>query len=767
MGNAAAIKNKLSALRKLQNKHPLLFAHIADCHLKLGKFGAAQRVLKKGIAKYPHYPAGWVVEGQYFFLHNQLQKARDSFKRVIELDPFNGYAHEHCSEIAADFNDHEDYIFHIKAMSRLNPLDENIQKMRQAEELRQIAINNGLYTSEEAEQLHSGALRQALLERNLLPVELSRTLDRELAEVHFDEFNIGDDSDDDDHQAVVEIDSEAELESQVHIESQSEEAFDADDLNADLDLMEEDTEPTEQLEELEEVISEEEEEEGTADWFDDPTGESEAPPLESVQDTQTESTTESDLTDWAPEEIPEDSEESDTGVEWSRKFSEEESAEETGFPESDVELELDTFDEEDSVYEDDSEDDMNLELEDDISSTVATISEEDDVPEVSPAKPKTFAEFQALQQAEEIEEETVEETIDDIVEETDQPAKPVFDIKSLGITEDFKDDIDDIFADEDVVEPPAEDSLAVPSEEDEAVDPTSMAVENITVESTELLDTEDSIEPYESETSETASEEFPQELSQEPESQDIEAEIRVISGLEGASAIVEADDYDEELTEVSLIEPDVAEIPEPHIEAEIDSEPDLTESNSRQQPQIESAMSQVIGSDEPIENIADEVESVTEPEVEPVVEPEPDPIQEPEPEPEPEPKPEPVVSQEMDKIESEHEISESDSMLPPLTEKTSSADDEIKTQLKEIAAEVTGVEPISPVQSEPVAPQAPPAPEPDPQKPKRIATKTLAELYASQGDWHRAINVYEELLGRHPDNDAYKQRLNDLRSKLN
>ena len=87
MGNVSNLKSKLSNLRKLQSKQPLLFAHIADCYLKLGNFSAAKRILKKGTAKYPDYSAGWVVEGQYFLLHNQPEKARKSFKKVIELDP--------------------------------------------------------------------------------------------------------------------------------------------------------------------------------------------------------------------------------------------------------------------------------------------------------------------------------------------------------------------------------------------------------------------------------------------------------------------------------------------------------------------------------------------------------------------------------------------------------------------------------------------------------------------------------------------------------
>ena len=64
------------------------------------------------------------------------------------------------------------------------------------------------------------------------------------------------------------------------------------------------------------------------------------------------------------------------------------------------------------------------------------------------------------------------------------------------------------------------------------------------------------------------------------------------------------------------------------------------------------------------------------------------------------------------------------------------------------------------------APAAAKPPEPAP-KPtgERIATKTLAELYASQGDWKRAIEVYEQLLKKFPTNTAYQQRLGELKNK--
>jgi tetratricopeptide (TPR) repeat protein len=56
-------------------------------------------------------------------------------------------------------------------------------------------------------------------------------------------------------------------------------------------------------------------------------------------------------------------------------------------------------------------------------------------------------------------------------------------------------------------------------------------------------------------------------------------------------------------------------------------------------------------------------------------------------------------------------------------------------------------------------------PEPEPPQPKKIiATKTLGELYARQNKFDEAIEIYETLAADHPDNVAYRRRLDDLKA---
>lgn len=48
----------------------------------------------------------------------------------------------------------------------------------------------------------------------------------------------------------------------------------------------------------------------------------------------------------------------------------------------------------------------------------------------------------------------------------------------------------------------------------------------------------------------------------------------------------------------------------------------------------------------------------------------------------------------------------------------------------------------------------------------RIVTPTLGEIYAAQGQYSKAIDVFETLIKKHPDNEFYAQKLEMLKAKL-
>ena len=49
---------------------------------------------------------------------------------------------------------------------------------------------------------------------------------------------------------------------------------------------------------------------------------------------------------------------------------------------------------------------------------------------------------------------------------------------------------------------------------------------------------------------------------------------------------------------------------------------------------------------------------------------------------------------------------------------------------------------------------------------QRIATKTLAEVYLSQGDPRRALEIYCEILKREPSNREIREAVRKLRSMI-
>ncbi len=49
---------------------------------------------------------------------------------------------------------------------------------------------------------------------------------------------------------------------------------------------------------------------------------------------------------------------------------------------------------------------------------------------------------------------------------------------------------------------------------------------------------------------------------------------------------------------------------------------------------------------------------------------------------------------------------------------------------------------------------------------KKIISATLADIYLEQGCLEKAVEMYEKLARRDPDNTFYKQRLSSLRKDL-
>ncbi len=70
---------------------------------------------------------------------------------------------------------------------------------------------------------------------------------------------------------------------------------------------------------------------------------------------------------------------------------------------------------------------------------------------------------------------------------------------------------------------------------------------------------------------------------------------------------------------------------------------------------------------------------------------------------------------------------------------------------------------------EPEPAEKAPAPRPNRRRKARsdkIVTPTLGEIYATQGQYTKAIDVFETLLKKHPENEFYLKKINHLKKKL-
>ncbi len=140
------------------------------------------------------------------------------------------------------------------------------------------------------------------------------------------------------------------------------------------------------------------------------------------------------------------------------------------------------------------------------------------------------------------------------------------------------------------------------------------------------------------------------------------------------------------------------------------------------------------------------------------------------------------------KVKEKAEMLSEEEEAPPVAEEEPQAEAPPagKAGPEEIARSVFGDEEM-PAAAEKEAPagEAPPAEEPprpeaaaetpagekreEPSPPPRkepIVTPTLGEIYAAQGHFAKAISVYEILLRKDPDNETYKQKIADLKKKL-
>jgi tetratricopeptide (TPR) repeat protein len=170
--------SELKTLRRLANSETKLFARLAEHAIQAGETKQAAKLVVKGLQQYADSVTGWLVKGQLHLHLKQSKLARSAFEKALSIDSELPSAHRHCAELAQAEGDTDAYLSHLRELARLDPLDENTQGMLQAALLKKAAVDCGLYSATAVERMMPMTLRQALLRSNSLPPELARKTER-------------------------------------------------------------------------------------------------------------------------------------------------------------------------------------------------------------------------------------------------------------------------------------------------------------------------------------------------------------------------------------------------------------------------------------------------------------------------------------------------------------------------------------------------------------------------------------------------------------
>ncbi|NQU05760.1 MAG: hypothetical protein HQ568_06690 [Calditrichaeota bacterium] len=167
-------KDRAVELKKQLKEQPLLFPHLADCYMVMGKTKLAAKILFKGLEQYPDTPMGWLVKGNLHVQLNQPKQAMTAFKQVLKLDNDLAYAHEKCADLAREEDNSEWYIYHLQEIHRLEPLDDTVRYKMDIEVLKRIAVEKGLFSQKVINDVRPEILRNKIIDRNLMPKDLKR-----------------------------------------------------------------------------------------------------------------------------------------------------------------------------------------------------------------------------------------------------------------------------------------------------------------------------------------------------------------------------------------------------------------------------------------------------------------------------------------------------------------------------------------------------------------------------------------------------------------
>ncbi len=105
-----------------------VFAPLADAYRKLGLVEEALDICARGLSANPRYASGYVVQGKCQYDAGRADRAEESFKKVIEIDPHNLVALRYLGIIRAGCGDSDGARGYFERILNLDPGDKDIRQ---------------------------------------------------------------------------------------------------------------------------------------------------------------------------------------------------------------------------------------------------------------------------------------------------------------------------------------------------------------------------------------------------------------------------------------------------------------------------------------------------------------------------------------------------------------------------------------------------------------------------------------------------------------
>lgn len=109
-----------------------VFAPLADAYRKLGLLEEALDICARGLSANPRYASGCVVQGKCQYDAGRADRAEESFRRVLEIDPHNLVALRYLGIIRAACGDPDGARGFFEHILTLDPGDKDIQHRLEA-----------------------------------------------------------------------------------------------------------------------------------------------------------------------------------------------------------------------------------------------------------------------------------------------------------------------------------------------------------------------------------------------------------------------------------------------------------------------------------------------------------------------------------------------------------------------------------------------------------------------------------------------------------